>query len=132
MTDTIDITTLTTWVDSRDLIRRREDLIWSDGMGYDLTAEERRELDVLNQFVTRGETIRDWDQGVTVIADVGWEQFARDYLTTMMESVTTDDATVNFLFRHLDWNSVVDEMQNDYMDFTVVESKMPYIFWVRN
>ncbi len=130
MADTIDITTLTTWVDSRDLIRRREDLVWLDGMGYDMAADERRELDVLNQFVKQGETIKGWDQGTTVIADVGWEQFAKDYVNDLMAVVVSSDAT-DFLIRHLDWKSVVDEMQNDYVDFTVVESKMPYIFWVR-
>lgn len=128
----IDITTMNTWIDSRALIRRREQLVWASSMGYAMTAAEEREIEVLEQFVKQGESIPNWASGTDVVADVGWEAYAQSIIKSQVFTTDEPNPGALFLWKHIHWKSVIDEMQEQFTDFTVVTLSMPYTFWVRN
>jgi len=107
------ITNMEDIIDSRDVIDRIE---WledeRDGLG--INDEEVDELDELQRLALEGDNLSNWLDGVTLIRDSYFKEYAQDY---------ADDCgylagTQSWPYDCIDWDRAARELQ---MDFTSIE-----------
>jgi hypothetical protein len=106
-------------IDSRDVIAHLAELERVEEL---LDEDESEQLEILRSFAEEGETeFSDWNDGVTLIRDSYFKDYARDFVEEVYE-IRND-----FPYNCIDWQEVADEMQLDYteIDFNGI------IYWGR-
>lgn len=117
-------------IDSRQVINRLEEL--SDLLDTDeicecgaehFTSDDAEEMAALAELANAGaRSSDDWSHGATLVRDSYFQEYAKDYVNE-----TTSVDKDNWLYNHIDWDSVAADIQQDYtyMNFQGVT------YWVR-
>ena len=105
-------------LDSRDIVEYYESII------DDMDADDE-EIFALGELIEQGQTLIDWDNGVTLIRDNYFVEYAKQYADDV--GAVDFSATAAWPFDHIDWESAADDLQFDYtaLDFDGVT------YWAR-
>lgn len=71
--------------------------------------ENADELTALVAFCAEGESLANWRDGVTLVRDSYFVQYAQDYAAD-----TTDRDTDRWPLCHIDWDAAADSLQQDF------------------
>jgi hypothetical protein len=88
----------------------------ADGIGkgdpHEVADEsDAEELELLEALAKEGERHPDWQDGVTLIADDYFEDYARE----LAEDIGVIGSGMQWPLKHIDWTAAVDELKWDYM-----------------
>ena len=129
-------------IDSRDVIKRIEDLEGDKEIAAEALEEEGRassaiffdeddaaELAALQSLAEDGEGYgEDWHHGATLILDSYFEEYARDYADGI-GAVSSE--LVSWPGNHVDWKEAAAELQQDYTAIEVKYNGREFTYWVR-
>lgn len=112
-------------IDSRDIIKRFEELDARDGDGDDpLDEDEIDELHKLRDFANEAAGYApDWRYGETLIND----NYFQEYAQQMAEDIGAIDRDATWPLSHIDWEAAADVLKQDY---TMV-SIDGHDYWIR-
>ncbi len=100
-------------IDSRDVIARR-DALEEERAQLDPVAlanwVDANELAELLKLCKEGETIRDWEQGITLIQEIAFEDYAQE----LAEEVGLVEADAPWPQNCIDWEEAARELRMDY------------------
>lgn len=105
-------------IDSRDVIARieelRSDLESAIGdSDHDSADEIRDELAPLEKVASDGESLSDWQYGVTLVRDSYFESYARDLAEDMSGEAIRN---ASWPFNHIDWDAAAEALKIDYTE----------------
>lgn len=105
-------------IDSRDVIARieelRSDLESAIGdSDHDSADEIRDELAPLEKLASDGESLSDWQYGVTLVRDSYFESYARDLAEDMSGEAIRN---ASWPFNHIDWDAAAEALKIDYTE----------------
>lgn len=100
-------------LDSRDIIKRIEELEAERDANGDFYDEDAEELKNLKEFEDAG--VADWHHGETFIL----ESYFEDYARQLAEDYGLLENSTSWPGRCIDWKQAIEELQQDY---TVIEA----------
>jgi hypothetical protein len=105
----MEITNAQEIIDSRDIIKRIEELV----MFETLDEPETAELKQLQLLIIEGEAATpDWQNGVTLIRDSDFKEYAMEYASDI-GAISSD---FQWPLGCIDWTEAVNRLQMDYVD----------------
>lgn len=100
-------------IDSRDVIARIEYLADADNRTDDTDTEDiERELCELRKLAKQGESLEDWEYGVTLVRDSYFEAYAQE----LAEDIGATSRDWSWPNNCIDWEKAARELQVDYTD----------------
>lgn len=108
-----EVSPFTDVLDSRDILKRIEELADREGDEDDpLEAEERDELQALRDLAEEGEQYAgDWQDGATLVRESYFKRYAEELAEDMGFA-----APDSWPGRHIDWAAAAEELKQDYSE----------------
>lgn len=97
-------------IDSRDIIERITELEAEE----ERTDTEQEELDGLKALAEEGETLSDWEYGVTLINENYFQEYAEEFAQDC--GWIDRDRAYQWPYNHIDWKEAADELLMDYTE----------------
>lgn len=107
----VEITSDQDLIDSREINDRVEYLkALADDPYIEMDEDEAVELGALLNLVGQGESLPDWEYGVTLVRD----SYFTVYAEQLAEELDLINPDATWPANHIDWESAAEELQQDY------------------
>lgn len=111
-------------LDSRDVIARIAELeSQQEEEGEEFAEDDAHELTNLRALADEGEGSPDWADGVTLIADHHFEDYAQE----LAEDIGAIQRDAAWPASHIDWTAAAEALKQDYFSVTYGDAT----YWIR-